>query len=204
MKSKYLAPIAPYLAVWAGLFVFKSAWATLLGFHAAILFALFVLRPSLPPATLFKPATTVYALSSVLLCASGGIGLRLLWDIFRVTPALPGKLAEIGLTSSSWLPFIAYFSLANPLFEEYFWRGVLGGGTKGFYFGDLVYAGYHLLIVADKAPLYASVLMLVVLTFIGWFWRQLYRKDDSLLAPVLGHMAADFTILLAVYAMTAP
>lgn len=37
------------------------------------------------------------------------------------------------------------------------------------------------------------------LTLTGWFWRQLARADQGLLAPVLGHMAADFTILMAVY-----
>ena len=40
---------------------------------------------------------------------------------------------------------------------------------------------------------------LVVLVLAGWFWRQLARADEGLLAPALGHMAADFTILMAVY-----
>ena len=33
----------------------------------------------------------------------------------------------------------------------------------------------------------------------GWFWRQISREDEGLLAAVLGHMAADFSILFAVY-----
>ncbi|HEX5808781.1 MAG TPA: hypothetical protein VFY25_08965 [Anaerolineales bacterium] len=43
------------------------------------------------------------------------------------------------------------------------------------------------------------VYSLIVLVAAGWFWRQLARIDEGLLAPVLGHMAADLTILLAVY-----
>jgi hypothetical protein len=42
---------------------------------------------------------------------------------------------------------------------------------------------------------------LTLLVLAGWFWRQIYREDKGLLAPALGHMAADFTILLAVYSM---
>jgi len=38
-----------------------------------------------------------------------------------------------------------------------------------------------------------------LLILAGWFWRQIAREDQGLLAPVLGHMAADFTILMAVY-----
>jgi hypothetical protein len=40
---------------------------------------------------------------------------------------------------------------------------------------------------------------LAVLVVAGWFWRQIFREDKGLLAPVLGHMAADLTILLVVY-----
>lgn len=201
MKSKWLAPILPYLAVWAGLFVFKNAWVTLLGFHAAILMAVFFLKPSLPIPALIKSTRPKFIFLSILLCVLGGIGLYLLWGVFNITPDLPERLTRIGLNSSTWAGFIAYFSLVNPFFEEYFWRGVLGSETRGFYAGDLIYAGYHTMIVFDKVPLYSVFIMLVVLTFIGWFWRQLYRKEGSLLAPVLGHMSADFTILLAVFFM---
>jgi hypothetical protein len=40
---------------------------------------------------------------------------------------------------------------------------------------------------------------LALLVLAGWFWRQIMRADQGLLASVLGHMAADFTILMAVY-----
>ena len=42
--KKWLAPILPYLAVCAGLYLFKNAWFALIGFHVAILFALVVMR----------------------------------------------------------------------------------------------------------------------------------------------------------------
>ena len=199
MKIKTLTPILPYLAIWMGLFFFKSAWATLLGFHLAILIALFVLRPSLPLTVIFRPANGKRTVFMILFCAASGPGLYLLRDFFQVAGNLGAQLAEIGLSGSAWFGFITYFALVNPFFEEYFWRGVLGSETKGFYFGDLVYAGYHVMVVWNKTHPFSMLFLLAVLTFVGWYWRQVYRKDDSLLAPVLGHMAADLSILIAAY-----
>jgi len=201
MKSKWLAPILPYFAVWAGLFVFKNAWVTLLGFHLAILLVLIFLHPTLPFKTLFKSAKRRHIFLSIIFCATSGLGLYLLRDVFSIAPDLQEQLASIGLNTSTWFWFIAYFALANPFLEEYFWRGVLGSDTKKFYIGDLIYAGYHLMVVWNKTHPFSMAFMVFALTLAAWFWRQLYRRDGSLLAPVLGHMVADFSILLAVYFM---
>jgi hypothetical protein len=55
------------------------------------------------------------------------------------------------------------------------------------------------MVVWNKTHPFSILFMLAALAFIGWLWRQMYRKDDSLLAPVLGHMAADLSILIAAY-----
>ena len=200
--KNWLAPTLPYLAVWAGLFLFKSAWFALIGFHAAILLALVPGRPGIPIHILFKSKHSKWIMASILLCGGAGIGLYFLWGIFGIANDLPAQLKSIGLTSSSWPLFIAYFALVNPFVEEYFWRAYLGGATKTLYVSDLIYAGFHGMILINKAPLPSIVFALAILTFVGWFWRQLYRKDEGLLAAVLGHMAADFTILLTIYRMS--
>ncbi len=201
MKSKWLAPLLPYLAVWAGFFIFSNAWATLIGFHLAILLTLAWLRPTLRIDALFKTTKPKYVLLSVFVCFAGGFGLYLLWDMFAIAKDLPEQLARLDLNSSTWAGFIAYFSLINPFVEEYFWRAVLGNTAKQLYIGDLVYAGYHVMVVWDKVPAYSILIMLAVLVFAGWFWRQIYQRDGGLLAPVLGHMVADFTILMTIYRM---
>jgi hypothetical protein len=65
-----------------------------------------------------------------------------------------------------------------------------------------LYSGFHGLILLGKMQSGAVLSSLIVLVMAGWFWRQLARLDEGLLAPVLGHMAADLTILLAVYRMS--
>ena len=198
MNKKWLSPILPYIAVWAGLFLLKSAWLSLIGFHAAILLTLIIARPNIPIDILFQSKYPKLVLASVLLCLTSGIVLYYLWNVLGIAGDLSTQLQSIGLTSTSWIAFIVYFSLVNPFVEEYFWRAYLGSDKRGFYIGDLIFAGYHALILINKANPLAIIFALVCLTFIGWFWRQTHREDNGLLAPVLGHMAADFTILVCV------
>jgi hypothetical protein len=201
-NTKWLTPILPYIAVSAGLYLFKSAWFALIGFHVAILIVLAIVHPNVPINILFKSKSLQWILINVLICSASGIGLHFLWNLFRIVPDLPAQLASMGLNSSiSWLAFIAYFFLVNPFIEEYFWRGVLRSDSKKLYVGDLVYAGYHAVVLWGKVPTVVVLFAVITLTSAGWFWRQLSREDEGLLAAVLGHMVADFSILMVVYWM---
>lgn len=201
-NKKWFTPILLYLAVWAGLFLFKSAWATLLGFHAAILLALAVVRPAIPVNVLFKSRSFKRILYSVLFCSTSGIGLYFLWNMFGIADDLPAQLESIGLTSSAWPPFITYFSLVNPWLEEYYWRGVLGSDVKNVHIIDPVYSGYHALVLWGKVHPLSILFAVIIITSAGWLWRQMVRSNRGLLAAVFGHMAADFSILLTIYTMT--
>lgn len=192
-----------YLVVGTGLFVFHSAWGTLVGFHAALIISLLIARPHIPISILLKNTKLKWMLLSILLCGTSGITLYFTWDQFGFAPDLASQIEALGLTSSStWIPFIAYFALVNPFVEEYFWRGYLGSETRSLHISDLLYSGFHGLILIGKVRAGPIFFGLSLLVLAGWFWRQLYREEEGLLAPVLGHMAADFTILMAVYSMT--
>jgi membrane protease YdiL (CAAX protease family) len=199
---KRIAPLLAYLSVGLGLFVFHSAWGALLGFHAAILGSLLIAKPGIPASILTKSTNVRWIFSSLLLTGTSGIALFLLWDRFRVADDLPAQLASLGLTSSTWVPFITYFTAVNPFLEEYFWRGYLGDPAGNPYSSDFLYAGFHSLILIGRVPPGSILFALIMLTLAGWFWRQIAREDRGLLAPVLGHMAADLSILMTVYRMT--
>jgi len=199
---KWIVPALAYLAVGLGIFRFHNAWGALAGFHAAIILSLLIARPNISVSTLLKSTKIKWIALSVLLCGSSGIALYFLWDQFGFAPDLPSQIEALGLTSSTWIPFIAYFSLVNPFVEETFWRGYLGDGTKRVHASDFVYSGFHALIMIGKVRVDAILFGLSMLVLAGWFWRQIAREDGGLLAPVLGHIAADFTILMAVYQMT--
>ena len=196
---KWIAAALVYLMVGVGMFLFHNAWRALLGFHIAILLSLFIARPNLPISVLSKSLNIKWIVLSVLSCGSSGVTLYFLWNYFGLKADLSAQVASMGLSSGTWPPFIAYFVLVNPFIEEYFWRGYLGAPTKGLDRSDFLYAGFHALILIGKLPVESILYALVVLVIAGWFWRQIVREDQGLLAPVLGHMAADFTIVLAIY-----
>lgn len=196
---KWLTPMLPYLAVAIGLFWVQNAFLTLLGFHFAILLPILLARSSLPIKILFRSNDIRWVVLSILLCGSSGIFLYFFWSYFGIASDLRADIESYGLTRFAWPLFITYFVLINPLIEEYFWRGYLGSPARGLYPSDFLYAGFHTLILMNKMPIGAIIYGLGVLILAGWFWRQLARIDGGLLAPVLGHMAADFTILMTVY-----
>lgn len=199
---KWLTPILPYLAVAVGLFWVRHAFLALLGFHLAIILSLSLARSSIPLSLLFKSRDARRVLLSVLLCGSSGILLYILLSYSGVIGDLQEHVQALRLTGSTWPVFITYFVLVNPWIEEYFWRGYLGSPTTGLYPSDFLYSGFHTLILWGKVQPVLIVYSLIVLVAAGWFWRQLARIDEGLLAPVLGHMAADLAILLAVYQMS--
>jgi membrane protease YdiL (CAAX protease family) len=196
---KWIAPALVYLAVALGIFYFHSAWGALLGFHIVIISSLLIARPNIPISVLGESHNIKWTALSILLCGSSGVTLYFLWNYLGVGSEFPAQVESLGLNSLTWPLFIAYFALVNPLVEEYFWRGYLGNPTKGLYGSDFLYAGFHALILIGKLQVGWILYGLTVLMLAGWFWRQIMRVDQGLLAPVLGHMAADFTILLAVY-----
>ncbi len=200
---KWIAPSLAYLAVGLGLFVFHSAWAALLGFHAAIIGSLLIARPNIPLSILFKNSNKKLIVLSLLVCGSSGFALFFLWNVFDIASDLPAQVEALGLNFQTWIPFIAYFALVNPFIEEYFWRGYLGSDARNVHFADFVYSGFHALILIHKVHIVWILFAVAALALAGWFWRQIARVDDGgLLAPVLGHMAADFTILLTIFKMT--
>jgi membrane protease YdiL (CAAX protease family) len=196
---KWIAPSLAYLAVGVGLFQFRSAWGALIGFHIAIVASLLIARPNIPSKTLFMSHNFKWILLSLVLCGSSGITLYLLWNWFGAASDLPTQVKSLGLDQANWIPFIIYFALVNPWVEEYFWRGYLGSNTTRPYISDFLYSGFHGLVLLSKVQTASIFFALTALVLAGWFWRQIAREDKGLLASVLGHMAADLTILLAVY-----
>jgi hypothetical protein len=152
---KRLAPVLAYGAVAIGLFWAHSAWGALLGFHAAMLFALWLDHRSLPPLSLLvKSKYRRWIVVNLLIGSLSGLALYVLWPWLNIAPDLSAQLEALGLTRATWPAFILYFTLVNPWIEECFWRGYLGSSSKWPVDIDFIFAGYHgMLLIGRTSPL---------------------------------------------------
>ncbi len=185
------APCLPYLAVLIGMYGLHSAWAAVGIYHLGM-------------AVVIRGQWRVRRTSPwrVLLALGGGIGagaaLYVCWP-FMAPAGFGARLAHFGLTPAAWPWFFGYFVVMNGWLEEGCWRGLLGSPARGVTWYDLLFAGYHLLVLAPF--IYGPWLpaALIVLTGAGWLWRQVARMDGSLTLPILSHFAADLGIMLVAW-----
>ena len=194
-----MAPLIPYLAVASGMYGARSAWAALGLYHAGMLIALatqrhgrFVQGKSQLKSHWLPVVTAVFAMGGVLLYA--------LWPLLgRDGSMLADRLAMFGVTRKTWPYLAVYFCFANSTIEELFWRGHLGSDTRLITSNDIYFAGYHsFVMIAFANPLWALPVF-IACTFGGWLWRRLRLLSGGLVLPILTHIAADASIVVAVH-----
>jgi len=200
MKSyKWLAAIPAYLAIGVGIYVFKNAWITLIGYHLTLLLILFLARPVVPLNVLYRTRHLAWIRRNLFASAGVGMTIYFLHPYLGFVDEYASRLEALGLNPSTWPVFLTYLTLTNPFLEEYFWHVHLGSESPTLHFTDVLYAGYHGLVLVLFVQPWMVLVSLIVLTLTGWLWRRIYRMEGGLLVPVAGHMAADFSILLSIY-----
>jgi hypothetical protein len=123
--------------------------------------------------------------SSARLGLAGGLFLYLLWPSIGIPEDINAYLQNIGLTKERWPYFIAYFLLINPWLEEYYWRGYLGSYSKRVVIEDVLFSGYHVMVLAGKIEIIWLIAILIVLSLIAWLWRQANRWSRGLLPSLM-------------------
>ena len=140
--------LLPWLAVWLGLYYFKSAWVAFLCYHALCILGWLVLRsPGLPKVERVSPLRRrILALIIVLANIATATLYILIGGALLDKPHVLEQMKNSGLTPSSYFYLFPYFTLVNPIAEELFWRGgvyvalrvpvpplALGGGGLVFF-----------------------------------------------------------------------
>lgn len=193
----------PYVAVLAGLYGLRSAWAALLLYQAGMVFGLLRGRPRLTARRLVSGWRTREGILLSLLCAGAGPILVLLWPTIATTPtALPATLAHFGLSGTSWRLFALSYVTVHPLLEEAFWRAPAPRGARrppGFDLArDAAFAGYHgLVLIRFLHPAWALV-SLVPLVLVSRRWRRTAEAQGGLAVPMVSHSVASFSTVAAV------
>ncbi len=187
------------MTVGVGLYVFHNAWVALIGYHLAMGLILLFSRDTSDFKGLFRAWRLPILPVSGVVGACAGLLLLGVWSVVGLD-GNGGQLARsLGLSGTTWPAFVAYFVIANPWIEEFFWRGYLGSGDRRPVLNDVLFSGYHILVAATiLSPAWLAALF-VVLTLAAWFWRQVDRLGGSLLPSIVSHLAADLTVMLVIY-----
>jgi hypothetical protein len=198
--AKTITPLAPYVTVSAGLFLFRSAWAALIGYHVVMALILTFSRTKSRSRRLTAGRRWPVSVISGTIGACAGLVLLVAWRFVGLDGNAAQYARSLGLSGATWPAFLAYFIVVNPWIEEFYWRGYLGSSDRRPTFNDGMFSGYHLLVAASLlSPAWLTALF-VVLTLAAWFWRQVDRLSDSLLPSIVSHVAADITVMLVAYA----
>ncbi len=193
--------LIPYLAMLIGLHVLGSAWISFLIYHGLVMVA--VWRDADLQGELLRGWNSLVGLGAIGFGIGGGVLIYVLAPFAGIDAALINPaIAKLGLTGTGWLLFVIYHTFANPWFEEILWRGKLRSDSPWPVWSDALFAGYHVLVLMLFLEWLWVVLAFVILIAAGWLWRQLRRRFDGLLVPVMSHLAADGSIMFVVYMLS--
>ena len=199
LVKRILPPIIPYMTIGIGLLVFHNAWLAILGYHAGIVAVISLSKTGITIKRAFQGKRYWVLFITALAGAGGGILLYILWPLLSVPDDINSYIRSIGLNERTWPVFLTYFILTNPLIEEYYWRGYLAGSAKGIALNDLLFSGYHLIVLAGQIETIWLIVVFFALTIGAWFWRQMNKLGGGLLASTISHITADITVILTIY-----
>jgi len=199
LVKKILPPIIPYITIGIGLLVFHNAWLAILSYHIGMVAVIFLSRTGISIKQAYQGNKVWITFIAALVGAGGGILLYVLWPLLSVPDDINLYIQSIGLNEETWTVFLAYFILINPWIEEYYWRGYLASGAKGITLNDLLFSGYHLIVLAGHMETIWLFAVFFGLTVGAWFWRQMNRLNGGLLASTISHITADIAVILTIY-----
>jgi hypothetical protein len=94
-----------------------------------------------------------------------------------------------------FIVMIPYFGLLHPFLKQIHWAPL----RERTHLAHPVFAGYHVLVLFSLLTVPWLVVCFVVLTAASWMWQQMAKKSNSLIVPVLSHVAADLGIIMAAF-----
>jgi hypothetical protein len=196
------APLIPYLTIGIGLLIIHNAWTAIVSYHLSMVTILLFTGRRFSFKNIIGSSNYKIIIATAILGVAGGLLLYFLWPLLGIPEGISLYLQQIGLTAAIWPYFIAYFVLINPWLEECYWRGYLGSNTKKIILNDLLFSGYHIIVLAGIMNVIWLIVIFIVLSSGAWFWRQANRWNQGLSASIVSHLVADASIICIIYFMT--
>lgn len=189
--------LTPYAAVGLGLHLLRSAWASLLLYHGGIVVTCLV-RKGFD----FNRMLQGWAQGGLLLLVMpialfGLVLIGVLPMALQEEVTLAGWLGRYGLSGGGLIAFLMTFALLNPLLEEIHWSPVR---SRGRYtpLSHVIFAGYHVFVLWTLLEPIWLLFGFTGLCGISWLWAFAEKQWGGLLLPLVSHLFADVTIVIAV------
>lgn len=199
---RLLAGAIPYLAVLIGLYGFSNIWIAMGLYHAGVLVFLLTRRPGPGWSQLLRGWQAKPAAMLLLAGTLSGLVIYLVFPTANGSAVpLSDSLSRFGVRAEHWILLFVYYVAVTPWLEELFWRGHLGGDSRSPALSDVLFAGYHVLVLVRFLHVPWVLLSFAVLLAVAWMWRQVRRSSGGLLVPVLSHLVADASTMLAVHGL---
>jgi hypothetical protein len=199
LLMNFFAGFIPYIAVLIGMVLLKSAWLAIGLYHLGIIAFLLYRSPPNVVGRLWSGYNRRLLIPSAMACTLAAPIIFFLWPWFsRPDVPLNRWLSQVGLEGLSWILFIPYFALVHPVLEELFWRTLTDGTYKLVEWKDLLFAGYHLLVLGSliKGPWLLVVFGSLVIA--SSFWRKTAHRFSGYGIAVVTHAIADAAVLIGV------
>jgi len=205
--TRRLARAIPYAAMILGLDLLSSGWSAILLYHAGM--AAVLAADAGPRRRLLSGWDPRLGIAGILLGCSAGLVLAGVWPWTGIEGSLAASLERLGLSGRTWLLFLPYHAVVNPLLEEPFWRGRTetagrvgaAGGWRPVW-GDLLFAGYHVVVLHRFLTWPWTAAAFLVIAAAAGAWRWTAAKTGGLLIPLLSHGAADAAVMALLWGKT--
>jgi len=191
---QYSAPLIPFLAVFFGIYVLHNIWIAAISYHLAVGVLLWADRGWWKKKSLNVGDRRLLILSNALIGAFTGVLLYVLWPVLGISSDFGARLSHMGLTS--WLTFGIYYCGVNPISEELFWCRYLETPSPYPAWNDLMFAGYHMLVLALFIRWQWLPLAFALLVCAAWLWRHSAGHRNGTLLVTSSHFLADLGIVL--------
>ncbi|MBN1501822.1 MAG: hypothetical protein JW982_16815 [Spirochaetes bacterium] len=202
IKLKHLFMLSPYIGVITGMYVFKNAFAAIFIYHAGIAAAVCLFHGEISFNTLFKFNNPRLLIFASAVCLLSGLSVVVLWNFIKLPGInLPVIMEQFKLSGINKWIFLLYFSTVHPLIEELYWRFLADFRGRYISVGDIIFAAYHIPVLIFFLNASFVLLCFAVLVAAARIWRYLKQDLNENLTVFISHAFADFSIMLAVFAL---
>jgi membrane protease YdiL (CAAX protease family) len=195
-----IAPVLIYGGIFLGMHVLRSGWAAILMYHLVVCFVLTVAKGWPVAFKLFRGWSVGTGLALFVVSFLVGVVVYVAWsDMQPAHDSIANTLVAVGLQGSLLVGFGIYYCVVNPVIEEIFWRGWYGENCKWPVVTDILFAGYHVIVIVLFLNTFFIVVAFCVLIGSAWLWRLCVRRYDGLMIPFLSHTVADISIIVVLF-----